>query len=109
MANDVSSDSGAFIASRYRRFLAGLLISVVAVNVGTRSFHLRIAHSRTVESGSARAMRQHLDQDAQSWVAPVPPVAILRVHPSNIPAARPDGFPNVLPQRLPFDRPPPYC
>lgn len=109
MANDVNSDPGAFIASRRRLFLVGLLISVLAVNVGTRTFHLKIVHSRTVESGSAGAIRQHLDQDALSWVAPLLPVAILRVHLSHIPAAHPDGFPSDLLQQRPFDRPPPFC
>jgi hypothetical protein len=109
MANDVNSDLGAWIASRRRLFLVGLVISLLAVNVGTRTFRLKISNSATVESDPARAMQQHLDQDASSWVAPVLPVAILRVHASHIPVAHPDGFPSVLLQQRPFDRPPPFC
>lgn len=108
MANDVNSDLGTWIASRRRLFLVGLVISLLALSVGTRTFRLKISNSATVESDPARAMGQHLDQDAQAWVAPVLPVAILRLYASHIPVAHPDGFPRVLLQQRPFDRPPPF-
>jgi hypothetical protein len=109
MANGLNSGPGRWMVSRRRLFLVGVVISVLAVNVGTRTFRLQISHSATVADGSTQGMRQHLDRDAPSWVAPVLQVAILRVHPFHIPAAHPDGFPSVMPQQRPFDRPPPSC
>src|ERR1019366_5779246 len=109
MANSVNSDPSPWIASRRRLFLFGLVISVLAVNVGTRTFRLQISHSATVVAGSTQGMRQHLERDAPSWVAPVLPVAILLVHPFHIPTAHPDGFSSVLRQQRLFDRPPPSC
>src|ERR1022692_545492 len=109
MAKGVNSESGAGRVSCHRLFLVGLVVSLLAVNVGTRTFGLKISHSASLESSSTQGMRQHLERDAQSWVVPVLPAAILRVHPFHIPAAHPDGFPSVLPQQRPFDRPPPSC
>jgi hypothetical protein len=109
MANGLNSDPGPWIVSRRRLFLIGLVVSVLAVNVGTRTFGLKISHSAGLESSSTQGMRQHLDGDAQSWVVPVLPIAILHVHPFHIPAAHPEGFPSVVPQQRPFDRPPPSC
>ena len=109
MANGLNLDPGPWIVSRRRLFLVGLVISVLAVNVGTRTFRLKISPFATVESGSTQGMRQHLERDAQSWVVPVLPAAILHVHHFHIPAAHPDGFPIVLLQQRPFDRPPPSC
>ena len=107
MANGLNSCPGRLIACRRRLFLVGVVISVLAINVGTRTFRLQISHSATVAACSTQGMRQHLDRDAPAWVAPVLPVAILLVHPFHIPAAHPDGFPNALLQQRLFDRPPP--
>jgi hypothetical protein len=109
MANGLNSSPGRWIVSRRRLFLVSLVVSVLAVNVGTRTFRLQISHSATVAACSTQGMRQHLERDAPSWVAPVLPVAILLVHPFYIPAAHPDGFPSALLQQRLFDRPPPSC
>jgi hypothetical protein len=109
MAHGLNSCPVRWIVSRRRLFLVGVAISVLAVNVGTRTFRLQISHSTTVEARSTQGMRQHLERDAQSWVVPVLPAAILLVHPFHIPAARPDGFRSVLLQQRLFDRPPPSC
>lgn len=109
MANGLNADPGPWIVSRRRLFLVGLVISVLALNVGTRTFRLKISHAATVESGSTQGMRQHLERDAQSWVVSVLPTAILHVHLFHIPAAHPDGFRSVLLQQPLFDRPPPSC
>jgi hypothetical protein len=109
MANGLNSDPGPWIASRRRLFLVALVISLLAVNVGTRTFRLKISHSATVVSGSSQGMRQHLERDAQPWVIPVLPTAILHVRPFHISAAHPDGFPSALLQQRLFDRPPPSC
>jgi len=109
MAKGVNSDPSPWIVSRRRLFLVALVIFVLTVNIGTRTFRLKISHSATVEAGSTQGMRQHLERDAPSWVAPVLPVAILLVHPFHIPAAHPDGFLSVLLQQRLFDRPPPSC
>ena len=109
MANGLNSDPGPWIVSRRRLFLVGLVISVLAVNVGTRTFRLQISHSATASACSAQGMRQHLERDAQPWVVPVLPTAIPHVRPFHISAAHPDGFPSALLQQRLFDRPPPSC
>ena len=109
MANGVNSEFDAGRVSCHRLFLVGLVVSLLVVNVGTRTFGLKISHSAGLESSSIQGMGQHLDRDAQSWVVPVLPAAILHVHPYHIPAAHPEGFPSVVPQQRPFDRPPPSC
>lgn len=109
MANTGRSGPTPWLVSNRRLFLIGFLISVLAVNVGTRTFRLKLSHSVTVESSSTQGMRQHLEQDAPSWVTPVLHIAVLRVHPFHISAPDPDGFSTVFPQQRLFDRPPPSC
>ena len=109
MANGPNSGPGPWIVSRRRLFLVGLVVSVLAVNVGTRMFRLQISHSATVAACSTQGMLQHLERDAQPWIVPVLPSAILHVRPFHIPAAHPDGFPSALLQQRLFDRPPPSC
>lgn len=109
MANSVNSDSGPWIVSTRRLFLVGLVISVLTVNVGTRTFHVKTSHVVTAESSSARGMRQHLDRDATSWVVPVLLVAILRVHPLYSAVPPLNAFSSALLRQRPFDRPPPPC
>jgi hypothetical protein len=109
MANGLNSCPGRWIVSRRRLFLVSLVVSVLAVNVGTRTFRLQILHSATVAACSTQGMRQHLERDAQPWIVPVLPSAILHVRPFHIPVAHPDGFPSALLQQRLFDRPPPSC
>jgi hypothetical protein len=109
MANGLNSDPGPWIVSRRRLFLITLVIFLLAVNVGTRTFRVTIPRSATVVSGFTQGMRQHLERDAQPWVVPVLPTATLHVRPFRISVAHLDGFPSTLLQQRLFDRPPPSC
>jgi heme/copper-type cytochrome/quinol oxidase subunit 2 len=90
------------------------LISVVTlslfVTVATRTFHVTISHSATVQSDSPQAIRQHMDRDAVRWAAPVlqltvllAPTFYLRMSPAAPPLA------TFLIEENLYNRPPPTC
>lgn len=96
--------------SRWRVFVIVLAICGLTVSLSTRTFRLTFPHGRTVQSGSAQAVRQHMDRDAAKWTSPVPVVTTLHV-PTFDPHVAPAGppLPGLLFEESFYNRPPPFC
>lgn len=96
--------------SRWRVLVIVLAICGLTVSLATRTFRLTFPHGRTVQSGSAQAMRQHMDRDAAKWTSPVPVVITVHV-PTFYPHVAPAGppLPGLLFEESFYNRPPPFC
>jgi hypothetical protein len=95
---------------RWRVLVVVLAICGLTVSLSTRTFRLTFPHTPTVHSGSAQAIRQHLDRDAAKWTSPVPISTTLPVpvfYPRFAPAGPP--MPSVLFDESLSNRPPPSC
>ena len=93
-----------------RRALVTLLLLSLVVSLATRTFHLKVTQTVSVESGASQAMRQHLDRDAVRWTAPVVHYAVLDA-PAFYPRVAPAGPPVralLIDENL-YNRPPPSC
>jgi len=92
--------------------LAVISVVIVALtgSLATRVFHGTFDQSRCVRSGTAQAMRQHLNRDAVRWTAPVIHYAVLDV-PTFYPRVAPAGPPvrALLIEESLYNRPPPSC
>ena len=88
-----------------------LLLSLIAT-LATRFLDTdgTVQDTVTVQSGSSRAMRQHMDRDAVRWAAPVLQLA-LRQAPTFCPRVAPTGAlrPTLFLEENLFNRPPPAC
>jgi hypothetical protein len=95
----------------WRWVLVSVLMFSLVVTVATRTFHVAVPHSATVQSNSPQAMRQHMDRDAVRWVAPIAKIVAVTF---------PTFYPRValvgptLPTLLLledslYNRPPPTC
>lgn len=95
---------------RWRVLVIVLAICGLTASVATRTFRLTFPQSRTVQSGSAQAMRQHMDRDAAKWTSPVPALTALQV-PTFYPHVAPTGppLPGLLFKESFYNRPPPCC
>ena len=54
-----------------RSAVVSIVMLSLVVTLATRTFHVTIPSSTTVQSNSPQAMRQHMDRDASQWAAPV--------------------------------------
>jgi hypothetical protein len=95
---------------RCRVFVIVFAICGLTISLATRTFRVEIAHSVSVSSGDAQAMRQHMDRDAANWVPPVPIFTVLQL-PTFYPHVAPAGPPlaSVLFDKSLYNRPPPSC
>jgi hypothetical protein len=95
---------------RWRVLVIVLAICGLTGSLATRTFRLTLPKSSTAQSGSAQAMRQHLDRDATKWTSPVPVLTTLPV-PTFYPRVAPAGppLPSVLFDESFSNRPPPSC
>ena len=87
-----------------------LAICGLTVSLATRTFCLTFPHTSTLQSGSAQAIRQHMDRDAAQWAPPVPILTALQApvfYPRVAPAGPP--MPSVLFDESLSNRPPPSC
>jgi len=93
-----------------RRALVGLLLFSLVVSLATRTFHLKVSQTASVDSSTSQAVRQHLDRDAVKWVAPVVHYAVLDA-PAFYPRVAPAGPPvrALLIEENLYNRPPPSC
>jgi hypothetical protein len=96
------------------RWRARVLVSVVlfslVVTLATRTFHVAIPHSTTVQSSSQQGMRQHMDRDAIRWAVPVAKLTVAQA-PAFYPRVAPAGppVPTFLLEENLYNRPPPAC
>lgn len=95
---------------RWRVLVIVLAICGLTASLSTRTFRLTSASTPTVQSGSAQAIRQHMDRDAVNWTSPVPTSTTLPV-PAFYPRFAPAGppMPSVLFDESLSNRPPPAC
>lgn len=94
----------------WRVLVIVLTICALTVSLATRTFRLTFPHTPTVQSGSAQAIRQHMDRDAANWTSPVPVSTALPLpvfYPRFAPAGPP--MPDVLFDESLSNRPPPSC
>ena len=93
-----------------RLAVVGVVIVALTGSLATRVFHGTFDQSWCVRSGTAQAMRQHLDRDALGWTAPVVHYAILDA-PAFYPRVAPAGPPvrALLIEENLYNRPPPSC
>jgi hypothetical protein len=97
-------------AKVWRVAAVALVIGALTGSLATRTFRTTINHNRTFQSGSAQAMRQHLDRDAARFIAPVVHHAVLDA-PTFYAHAAPAGPPVrgwLLEENI-HNRPPPSC
>lgn len=90
--------------------VVALVIVALTGSLATRVFHATINQTQSVQSGTAQAMRQHMDRDAVRWIAPVVHYAGFD-SPTFYPRVAPAGPPVralLLEENL-YNRPPPSC
>lgn len=96
---------------RYGCALVVLLLAIsLTGSLATRIFHDSFTTSTSAQAAASQGMRQHLDQDATQWVAPVPTFTALEAT-SFYPRFAPAGPPlaSVLLDENLYNRPPPSC
>jgi heme/copper-type cytochrome/quinol oxidase subunit 2 len=94
----------------WRWTLISIVMFSLVITVATRTFHVTISHSTTVQSDSPQAIRQHMDRDAVRWAAPVLQMTVLMAptfYPRMSLAAPP--LPTFLIEENLYTRPPPSC
>jgi len=87
-----------------------LAVCGLTVSLATRVFRLSLVHhTTTVQSGAARAVRQHLNKDAAMWRPPVTKVVfeVVSFYPRVSPAGPP--IPSLIFDESLYNRPPPSC
>jgi len=92
------------------RALVGVVLFSLVVALATRTFHVSIPHSTTVQSSSLQGMRQHMDRDAIRWAVPVAKLTVAEA-PTFYPRVAPAGppVPTFLLEENLYNRPPPAC
>jgi len=93
-----------------RAAVVAFVLVALTGSLTTRVFHATIDHSQSVQSSAAQAMRQHMDQDALRWTAPVVQHAVLDAsafYQRVVPAGSP--VPALLLEKSLYNRPPPSC
>jgi hypothetical protein len=95
---------------RWRLVLVSVVMFSLVVTLATRTFHDTTSLSRTVQSSSLQAMRQHMDRDAVRWAAPIAEIAVAEA-PTFYPRVAPAGppLPTLLLEENLYNRPPPAC
>src|ERR1035437_6008425 len=83
MANGLNSCPGRWIVSRRRLFLVSLVVSVLAVNVGTRMFRLQISHSATVAACSTQGIAAEISKLTMQWGVATDALASTRINSGN--------------------------
>jgi hypothetical protein len=93
---------------RWQALIVVLAICGLTVSLATRTFRLTVPHAITVKSGSAEAMRQHLNRDAVGWIPPIPVLSLLP-QPASYRVVAPSGppLPIILIHDSLYNRPPP--
>lgn len=94
----------------WRALLSVAAILALSASLGTRTFHVTIPHSVSVQSDSTAAVHQNMDGDAFQWVAPVLVFSVLPA-PSFYPRVAPAGppLPSLNFDETLYNRPPPSC
>ena len=72
MAKAGTTDAGLRSVPWWRWAFVGVVMFSLVITLATRTFHVAVPHSTTVQSNSPQAMRQHMDRDAVRWALPVP-------------------------------------
>jgi hypothetical protein len=87
-----------------------LVILSLSVALATRTFRCTFSSGTSVQSGTAQAIRQHLDRDALQWTPPVVDFSVLEA-PAFYPRLAPAGPPvaAALFHKNLYNRPPPSC
>jgi len=94
----------------WRWALVGVVVFSLGMTLFTRTFHVKISHNSTIESGESQAMRQHMDRDASRYAPPVAKVTVVQA-PTFYPRVAPAGppLPTLLLEESLYNRPPPTC
>lgn len=96
-------------APLWRGALTGLAVLSLVVTLATR-FQGTVQDTATVQSSASHAMRQHMNQDAVRWTAPILQLTVLQA-PTFYPSVEPAGLPLpiLLIEENLYNRPPPAC
>jgi hypothetical protein len=91
-----------------RSAVVSIVMLSLVVTLATRTFHVTIPSSITVQSSAPQAMRQHMDRDAFGWAPPVLQFTVLLVPKSYLRVA-PAGpaLATLLIEENLYNRPPP--
>lgn len=89
--------------------LTSVVLFSLVVALATR-FQVTVHDTATVQSSASQAMRQHMNQDAVRWSAPVLQLTVLQA-PTFYPHVPPAGppLPTLLIEEHLYNRPPPAC
>lgn len=96
-------------ARLWRWALTGLVLLSLVFTLATR-FQITIQDTATVQSSASQAARQHMNQDAVRWVAPILELTVLQAptfYPRVVSAGPP--LPTLLKEENLYNRPPPIC
>lgn len=93
----------------WRRALICLVLLSLVVTLATR-FQVTVQDTATIQSSASQAMRQHMNQDAVRWAAPILQLTVLQA-PTFYPRVAPAGPPlaTLLVEENLYNRPPPAC
>jgi hypothetical protein len=93
-----------------RRALVSVVMFSLVVTLATRTFHVTVPHSTTVQSSSPLSVRQHMDRDAFRWAPPVLQFTVLLI-PTFYARVAPAGppLPTLPIEENLYNRPPPAC
>jgi hypothetical protein len=96
-------------ARLWRRALTGFVLLSLVVTLATR-FQVTVQDTATVQSSASQAIRQHMNQDAVPWAAPILQLTVL-LAPTLSPRVAPTGppLPILLIEESLYNRPPPAC
>jgi len=110
MAKAGTTDAGLRSVPWWRWAFVGVVMFSLVITLATRTFHVAVPHSTTVQSNSPQAMRQHMDRDAVRWAVPVAKVTVAPV-PTFSPRVALAGppVPTFLVKENIHTRPPPAC
>jgi hypothetical protein len=108
MAKAGTTGAGLRSVPWWRWAFVGVVMFSLVITLATRTFHVTVPHSTTVQSNSPQAMRQHMDRDAVRWAAPVAKITVAPV-PTFYPRVAPAGppVPTFLIEENVYNRPPP--
>ena len=110
MAKEGTTDAGLRSVPWWRWAFVGVVMFSLVITLATRTFHVTVPHSTTVQSNSPQAMRQHMDRDAIRWAAPVAKVTVSQA-PTFYSRVAPAGppLPTLFLEKSLYNRPPPTC
>jgi predicted anti-sigma-YlaC factor YlaD len=93
----------------WRWALTSVVLLSLVVTLVTR-FEVTVSDTATVQSSASQATRQHMNQDAVRWSAPVLQITLLQA-PTFYPRVSPAGpsLPTLLIEEHLYNRPPPAC